>query len=462
MAFTDVHDPTLDLSASPLRDSSIESVEWYENQPLNPDARKNVEIFINNMDQYTLPSEAYLQVSGRLTKIDQTEYDARDDIALVNNGIVSLFQSLVYRINGQVVEAIYTNADIATGILGLVSYSDDYAKSVGTNLFWAKDTSTYTVRIPYLGEFVQKTNRNGDQALGAVRAQTGRNIKYNKGFDRRHQMLFSNNAGGHFDVCIPLSHLFGFCRDVRKVLYGVKHSFYLQRRDNDDEAIIRAPGVAPGKVTLTKLSVWMPTVVPSLEWKLKLENWMASKAALTAYYQQTQVDQLPDQQENVTSIRWKLAITGGVERPRHIFVAFQLLNKRGNQEANPMIFDHLNITNIHVLLNNERTPMSDLSLDFQQRKYSRAYKMMVDFMGRDQDVDSGLQIDTNSFGTLYPIFHFDVEKQVEKLKDSVTDVYVECRMSEPTKGPYRAYAVVLSDKILKIQSDGNKMNTIIG
>ena len=43
---------------------------------------------------------------------------------------------------------------------------------------------------------------------------------------------------GSFSFCVPLSHIFGFCEDYDKVMYGLTHTLSLYRR-NDDFAIHR-------------------------------------------------------------------------------------------------------------------------------------------------------------------------------------------------------------------------------
>ena len=257
---------------------------------------------------------------------------------------------------------------------------------------------------------------------------------------------------------IPLSHIFGFCRDVRKVLYGVKNELRLQRRATDDEAIYRAAAAGAGKVNLTRCSLWMPTVRPSLAWQATLEAWMAEQKTATLYWQATQVDQLADQ-NGITDLSWKLAVRSGSERPRHIFVAFQLAARRDSQTANPMIFDALSLTDIQIRLIAVRVPQSDLDVNFAERRFQRAYKMLSDYLGRDQNVDTGTQISAEDFRTLYPIYHFDLETQSERLKDSISDIYVWAKFSA-NPGAYRAYAVVQSDRSMLLSGDGRKMNLV--
>ena len=55
---------------------------------------------------------------------------------------------------------------------------------------------------------------------------------------------------------------------------------------------------------------------------------------------------------------------------------------------------------------------------------------------------------------------FDVSKQSAKLKNSVTDIKIRATFKENISKPTKAYALVLSDRILKLESDGNKMNFV--
>jgi len=53
---------------------------------------------------------------------------------------------------------------------------------------------------------------------------------------------------------VPLKHIFGFCDDYNKVVYGFKHTLTLVRKA-DDDAIFTANGADTGKVNLHKIIV---------------------------------------------------------------------------------------------------------------------------------------------------------------------------------------------------------------
>jgi len=57
---------------------------------------------------------------------------------------------------------------------------------------------------------------------------------------------------------------------------------------------------------------------------------------------------------------------------------------------------------------------------------------------------------------LFPIFVFDISKQSEKLKNSVTDIQIKAQFSANVPANTEAFAVVISDKSLIFQSGGQK------
>ena len=71
-------------------------------------------------------------------------------------------------------------------------------------------------------------------------------------------------------------------------------------------------------------------------------------------------------------------------------------------------------------------------------------------------------ITPSDYKTLYPLFTFDVSKQKEKkLKSSVVDIQIKANLIENVPANTRAFALVISNRMLSFQSDGNKMYVII-
>ena len=149
-----------------------------------------------------------------------------------------------------------------------------------------------------------------------------------------------------------------------------------------------------------------------------------------------------------------------VLQPRHILIAFQT-NRNNNQEKNPSLFDHVNVSQVNVILNDTRYPARDVIVDFTMHPYVEYYKMFTDFTRDYYGLDPltcGNWVDMITYKEEYPIFYFDVSKQSEKLKNGVVDIMVRIKFRNETPQHVRAYALIISDRRIKFGSDGNKMN----
>ena len=66
----------------------------------------------------------------------------------------------------------------------------------------------------------------------------------------------------------------------------------------------------------------------------------------------------------------------------------------------------------------------------------------------------------SEYKTLYPLFLFDVSKQNERLKYSVTDNQIKPNFNANVDAGTEAYAVIFSDRLINFQSDGNKISVV--
>ena len=57
-----------------------------------------------------------------------------------------------------------------------------------------------------------------------------------------------------------MKHIFGFCEDYDKIVYGLKHNLTLVRK-TDDDTIFRGAAAAVGKVSLDKISWFTPHII---------------------------------------------------------------------------------------------------------------------------------------------------------------------------------------------------------
>ena len=423
-----------------LKDDSIDRYEDIEYEPvvgsnLNSSGQ-DIRLTIETQDIFTHLSESYLIIEGELRKEDNNRYADEDPIALTNNGIMHLFKRIRYDLSEQEIENIM-NVGQATTMLGLLKYPDDFSKSKGLNQLWYKDTTDTAV------------------------------LADNVGLRIRHDYIIKNSRPrGSFSFRIPLKHIFGFCGDYDKVVYGLKHNLTLTR-NNDNDAIYRGANAAAGgalaigKVVLDKISWFMPHVTPADKDKMELYKIIERKEKIPVGYRMIQCDSASISQRS-TDFSWRLSVKSSPEVPRFIIVGFQA-GKSGNQQQNPSIFDNVNVSNIYAMLNSTRYPTADYNITFVGQKFSRVYGDAAEFRAKFFNMDelvSSPNITPADYRNLYPLFLFDVSKQSEKLKYSTTDIQIKMHFSLPLVNDTQAYAVIISDRLINFQSDGNKFSVV--
>ena len=244
---------------------SDNSIDRYEEIVYEPVAGTNlnasgqdIRLTIETQDIFTHPSESFLIIGGRLLKADNNSYGNNDLITLTNNGIMHLVKCIRYDLSGQAIENIM-NVGQATTMLGLLKYPDDFSKNKGLNQLWYKDTTVNA-----------DDNNNGYQL-------------------RRYYIIVNANPRGSFSFEIPLKHIFGFCEDYDKVVYGLKHNLTLTIND-DNDAIFKSASVdgggadvvANGKIILSKISWFMPHVTPADKDKMELYKIIERKEKNTS------------------------------------------------------------------------------------------------------------------------------------------------------------------------------------
>ena len=75
---------------------------------------------------------------------------------------------------------------------------------------------------------------------------------------------------------------------------------------------------------------------------------------------------------------------------------------------------------------------------------------------------SNHNINPVNYVNLYPLFLFDVTKQSEKLKTSVSDIHIKASFNNNNPPANTiAYAVIISDRLFHFVSDGSKITNIV-
>ncbi|XP_065683399.1 uncharacterized protein LOC136096154 [Hydra vulgaris] len=403
----------------------------YEEYEFTPSVNSNlnsgeIRIFIENSDSLFHPHESYLEIEGRLVKADGTAYANDSAITLTHNGLMHLFDRIEYKFYDSVVESVYFPGK-ATTMLGMLKYPNDFQLSKAMNQLWFKDTTATA------------------------------DLVNNSGFLARQQFIIQKpTTKGKFEFSIPLRHIFGFCEDYDKIFYRLKHELYMLRA-SDDNAIFRAAGVAAGKVDITRISLMMRRATPSAVADLELSKIIKSQETLDIGFRSRFLNKINVTPQN-TSIDCDLRVRT-TEKPRYILAGFQT-NREGNQEQNASIFDHCDLRNMWIEFNEERYPATNYNLSFPNMKITRAYRHAANFAEDYYNMTNLISlcnITPSDYKDLYPIMYFNVSKQSERMKDSTVNIKLKAEFNTPVPANTVLFVLIISDRLAKITSNGNKL-----
>ena len=423
-----------------------DSIYDYEYKEYNPIAgtdfnRGSIVITIESQDIYTHPAESFLIIDGHLRKRARgvggvvQNYGNGDTVTLINNGMMYLFSDVRYHLASHEIEVLQ-NPGQATTMLGLLKYPDDFTKSQGLNQLWIPDTP-----------IADNNTANKDN---------------NEGFKKRFQYIITEpTTPGTFSFKIPLKHFLGFCEDYKKILYGMQQRLTLTRSGNIDDPIFRDGGDI-GEIHISNIRWFMPHVIPSDAYRLQLDKVIEKKEKIPVGYRMLQCDstRVPAASMNFT---WRLGVKSSPDIPRFIIIGFQK-EKNNSQTKNPAIFNHLSVRNIYVTLNAKRYPDTDYDNNFTTNQYSRIYGDASLFRKKFFNMDelvSNSGIEPLAYKHIYPLFLFDVSKQSEKLKTSVSDIHIKATFNGNPGADTMGYAVIISDRLFHFVSDGSKITNIV-
>ena len=117
-----------------------------------------------------------------------------------------------------------------------------------------------------------------------------------------------------------------------------------------------------------------------------------------------------------------------------------------------------------IVMNDTEYPLRDINADFDNNHYAEFYSMFMNFSQNYYGIDPLINksvITPIAYKDLFPLFYFDVSKQSERVNQSVVDVTVKMQFSAAVgNNEVFAYALVISDRRLKFQSDGKKMTVL--
>ena len=421
-------------------DDSIQSYKRFAYLPISGTNLNNanpIVIRVENSDNYFRPCDSEIEFEGTVVKSDGSVYKKAEALlTLINNGIMFLFDNIKYELSSKEIESVYQPGQ-ATTMFGLLTKNQNYNSSGGLNSCWVPD----------------------DDA--------GEAKDDNLGWETRRKMLFANNVivgedpnSGSFRFSVRLEDIFGFATDYHRVMYGFVHTLTLVRNVNHNDAMFGKTNAVAGKVNFSKISWILPHVEPSQIANYELVKMINEQRTLSIDFRVRQC--LTTVVPQSDTFLWRLGIRTSPEKPRFLVVGFQT-DREGDLKKNLGLFDHCNLTNTYVLLNNQRYPAMDYHIDFPKNHYNELYREFYQFMQKFYGIGDSVtstSVDPIAYKHLFPLIVYDVSRQSERIKQAVIDITVQCYFSANVPEKTKAYCLMISDRRLKYKSDGTKASIV--
>ena len=188
----------------------------------------------------------------------------------------------------------------------------------------------------------------------------------------------------YFDVSIPLSLIFGFAEDYRKIVVNAKHELILMRSRNDLNAVIQtSTRVAEQdvyenfKIELTRIEWLMPYVVASNSNKIRLLDFVGKDHPIVMSFRTWKLYEYPLLPTTSRQV-WTVKTSNQLEKPRFVVLGFQT-SRKDQKAVNASRFDHCNLTNVKLFLNSQLYPYGNLNLDVNRNQFAMLYDMYANF-----------------------------------------------------------------------------------
>ncbi|MFA5522625.1 MAG: hypothetical protein WDA28_12825 [Castellaniella sp.] len=501
-------DEIWDIHYRPPVDRSIEEFEYHEyrNERNAVDANlddgpKEIKFRFKDKDLLSLPSEAMFQFRFRITDQAGQPLAAGTNIAPVNDIGVRFWNQTLLTIDGKPHGQHADYAGLSAYVAGLLEQGKEYSETAASNMGWYKDTDQGNAALingPYRrglstgavtsgtsgfvnitaagnGAPVRFKVTGGNGSLVVRNAADNANIaddqfivpqvpandfltspyEINKGHRKRYQWTHRNQ----FTCWVPLKRFFALFKEYDKIVTGRTLDISLIRKYSGNEhahGLLLRDGGADACIRLFGASLWMPIVKPNPLTEAKLLSDLGSGTRLPFLYEDWAIEHVGvDFDQARTSHRYDCQF--GINVPTKVFVFFQNRGRSTSQTANGGIFDHRNIREMMVEVNQLKYPATQLLTEFREytaadpntyeSEWGRAYMQLLSLMPTAYPT-AGPQISHREFKDLFPIFGFDLRRKNPQAWSATTSprIAVTFRREADALGVFDMYVLCMYEK----------------
>ena len=285
------------------------------------------------------------------------------------------------------------------------------------------------------------------------------------GFDysrnrRKDELALNKIIKGKYLVKIMLKHVFGFAEHQEKGTYGLGYKLTLTR-NKDDAVIDKANAIADARIRIDHIHWYVPHYTPSIQQQSTLSKQILSKTPTELRYVERSVFMKEVNNQNVWN--FELGSHENMNVPIWIIIGFQQRDRQDIQNLNNDTFCRLPVVSAQCIIGTEKYPDAAILLNYDDDDYSQGYHQIKEAF-RALTKDDILQpyiseadcrrsnVAANDIG--YNLYIFDIRYQ-ENFTNS-QPIKVEFKFEGLVPNDINGYALVLTNKLVSVSSDGQR------
>ena len=297
--------------------------------------------------------------------------------------------------------------------------------------------------------------------LSSSRGSDDLSIGFDRDRNRRQRELTINKTQkGKYHIRIYLKDVFGFAEYQNKGTYGLGYKLTMTRNTNN-AVLNKDDAINLSRIKINAIEWYVPHYSPSIQQQSILSKQILNKTPTQIQYPERSVFMKEVNTQNFWT--FELGTQEGINIPTWIFVGFQQNDRQYDQKLNNDTFVRLPVTSAQVIIGTERYPDSGILLNYDDDNYSQGYGQIKEaFRALTQDdilkpyiSEDDFRSSNNANDIGYNIYAFDIRYQ--KNFENSQPVKVEFKFSENIDAGIYGYALVLTNRLISITSDGQRM-----
>ena len=162
---------------------------------------------------------------------------------------------------------------------------------------------------------------------------------------------------------------------------------------------------------------------------------------------------------NATNFLFDLGIEKGMERPQYIIVGFEN-NKVDEQTHDASTFDTMNVTECYCKIGNKFYTEDRMDINYGTNNYNEAFKEIVSFNKDHNGLAHNIKpyINHRTLKNSHRIYVFDTRYKSDHIGPQ--PIKLNFKFSAAVADVI-CHALVLTGKVISVNSDGNKMVDIV-